>query len=219
MITTPLHILDFEGNTRIGVLEYGIVTLVGKNILDVTTRLCRGEGRVAPADTRLHGIRNQDLSDVDPLEKDWLYFSGCRRTGLFGAHHALIEDTLLRQVWPYPGPVPDFLNEGETQEDWGPWVDTRRLYEYLFPDLESYQLTDLIRTFRLETSLAGLVERHCPPGRRKPHCALYDALASALLVLQIYELPGYETVDLWWLAYHSASSHKTREDWSQGELF
>lgn len=187
--------------------------------MEVETRLCSGEGPIDPRDTRLHGICNQDLTGAEPLEKDWLFFTGCRRTGPLGAHHALIEDTLLRGVWPYPGPVPDFLNDAETQQEWGPWVDTRRIYEYLFPDLESYQLMDLIRTFRLESILAGLAEQHCPKGRRKHHCALHDALASALLIMQIYRLPGYETVDLWWLLYHSASSDHAREDWSQGELF
>jgi DNA polymerase III epsilon subunit-like protein len=45
-----------------------------------------------------------------------------------------------------------------------------------------------------------LAGAHCPIGRRRPHCALYDALASALLLLRMEEeadLAG--RVSLHWL--------------------
>ncbi len=219
MEKTPLHILDFEGNTRCGIVEYGVVTLVAGRIVDVQTRLCRGDGPIDPVDSRLHGIRNRDLLDHEPVESDWLFFSGLRRTGPLGAHHAPVEDSLIRKVWPYPGPVPDFLNGGEMLNDWGPWIDTRRLYAHLFPDLDSHQLMDLVRLFHLEEELSGLAGEYCPETRRKHHCALHDALASALLLKQVYRLPGYETVDLWWLLFNSAAKRSTREDWLQGELF
>jgi hypothetical protein len=78
---------------------------------------------------------------------------------------------------------------------------------------------DLIRVFRLEEDLKALANEHCPEGRRRHHCALHDALASAVLLLQIFRLPGYETVDLWWLLFNSAPSRDRQEEWSQGELW
>jgi len=216
---TPIHILDFEGNTRTGVVEYGVAVLRDHAILETHTRFCRGHAPIDERDSRLHGIRNEAVAHAEPLSKDWLLFSGFRRVGVMGAHHAVIEDTLLRQVWPYPGMVPDFMKGEGVISDWGPWVDTRRFYEFLFPDLESYQLMDLIRTFHLEDELETLAGRHCPEKRRRPHCALFDALASALLIMQISRIPGYENMDLWWLLFNSVSSIREQEYWSQGELF
>jgi DNA polymerase-3 subunit epsilon len=43
---------------------------------------------------------------------------------------------------------------------------------------------------------------HCPETRRKYHCALYDALASALLIVRLFEQNILQPADwqqlLWW---------------------
>lgn len=218
MRAAPIHVMDFEGNTRTGIVEYGIVTLHEGKIVDTETRLCRARGPIDPIDSRLHGIRNSDTEGLPPVEDEWLLFSGCRRTGPFCAHHAQVEDGMLRQVWPYPGRVPDFLNDGGQVETWGPWIDTRVLYHYLFPDLESHQLMDLVCIFRLEDTVKRLAERTCPEKRQRHHCALHDALASAVLLLQIPEFPGYGQVDTWWYVFNSARSQAQRDAWMQGEL-
>ncbi len=215
----PIHILDFEGNSRTGIVEYGVATLLHGSVVGTKTRFCRGKAEIPPEDSRLHGIVDADTLGAAPVDEDWALFSGLRRTGPFCAHHAFVEDRLLREVWPYPGRVPDFMNDGSTTEEWRPWIDTRRLYEYLFPDLSSHQLMDLVRIFHLEPALDGLAREYCPDGRRRHHCALHDALASALLVIQIPEFPGFERIDLWWLLFNSAPSREQRESWSQRELF
>ncbi len=216
----PIHIIDFEGCRRTGILEYGVVVMMEGQIMETATRLCGPSASIDPRDSQLHGIRDADVTGKDPFEVDWILFSGYRRTGPLCAHHAQVEDQLLRQVWPFPGNVPDFLNgDGAQAQEWGPWMDTRRLYEHLFPELESYQLMELIRIFHLSNNLEELAARYCPETRRRPHCALFDALASALLLKQIPEFPGYEQIDLWWFLYNSAPSRQARADWAQGELF
>jgi DNA polymerase III epsilon subunit-like protein len=216
----PIHVMDFEGCRRTGIVEYGVVVLMEGQIMETATRLCRPLESIDPRESQVHGISNRDVREEDPFESEWITFSGYRRTGPLCAHHAMVEDGLLRQVWPFPGTVPDFLNgEGTVTQEWGPWMDTRRLYEHLFPQLESYQLMELVRLFHLDDSLETLARHYCPSGRRRPHCALYDALASTLLLQQIPRFPGYEQVDLWWFLYNSAPNRQTRADWAQGELF
>ena len=216
--SAPIHVMDFEGNTRSGIIEYGIVTIHDGAVVDTQSRFCQPRAPIDPIDSRLHGIRNQDTEGARPVEDEWLLFSGCRRTGPLCAHHAQVEDGLLRQVWPYPGHVPDLLHTEGQVETWAPWIDTRILYAYLFPDLDSHQLMDLVKTFHLESPLKALVERYCPPGRQRHHCALHDALASAVLLLQIPELPGYQHVDTWWYVFNSAKNQSQRDAWMQGEL-
>lgn len=214
-----IHLVDFEGNTRTGVVEYGVVTLLRGGISAVYTRFCRGRAAIAAVDRQWHGIREEQVREAPSLESDWDLFSALRRNGPFGAHHAQVEDTLLRQVWPSPGLVPSFGHQRDPVPEWGPWIDTRRIYEYLFPDLESHQLMDLVRCFHLETTLESWVQMHCPEGRRKHHCALHDALASAVLLTQVPALPGFEAVDISWLLRHSASSQRVRDHFRQSELF
>jgi DNA polymerase III epsilon subunit-like protein len=92
---------------------------------------------------------------------------------------------------------------------WGPWLDSRRLAEVAWPDRESYGLGALISTLDLQETLDAIAGEACPANRRRYHCALYDALASALLlraaaeveVLRALPLPallGDEPTEAWW---------------------
>ena len=51
-----------------------------------------------------------------------------------------------------------------------------------------------------------MAETDCPAGRGHYHAALYDALASALLLARLFQETGFETVTLHWLLRQSQSS-------------
>jgi DNA polymerase-3 subunit epsilon len=89
--------------------------------------------------------------------------------------------------------------------DWGPWLDTRRIYEKLYPALPSYQLMELVRAFALENELSALTAAHCPAQRRRPHCALFDALAAVLLLSRLTHEPALAHASLPWLLMQSVS--------------
>lgn len=202
----PIHVIDFEGNTRTGIVEYGVVTVLGGVVQQARTRLCRGREALSAEDTRLHRIAQADVADALPVEDDWGFFSELRRSGYFGAHHAVIENGLLREVWPHAAASPDFLKPNSEVVTWGPWVDSRQLYQRLYPDLEEHKLSSLISFFGLQTRLDLLAKEHAPVMRDQYHCALYDALASALLLLHVGEQEGFEEMSLEWLLAQSAGS-------------
>jgi DNA polymerase III epsilon subunit-like protein len=179
-----IHFLDFEGSLRSGILEYGLVTIKDLSVVELETRLCRGTGVIPEMETATHQIRKADVVDAPPLSESWELFRDLRTIGPFGAHHAGVENGLIKSVWPYTNRCLNFLN-GEQDVDWGPWLDTCALYRTLFPDLESYNLSALIQAFGLEDRLNQLAVQHCPESRNTYHCAGYDALASAVLVLQL----------------------------------
>lgn len=186
----PIHVLDFEGSTRTGVVEYGVATLHGGEITATATRLCRPIAPVPRIDTQCHGLSDADLAGAAPLAEDWDFFSGWRRSGLFAAHHAPTEHGLLKTAWPYPGAMPDHARaNGAAVNDWGPWIDTCRLSAQWCPRLSAHKLGVLVEWFRLEKKLAGLARLHCPPARCRYHCALYDALAGALLLRHLCAQP------------------------------
>ncbi|MGF1451615.1 MAG: exonuclease domain-containing protein [Opitutales bacterium] len=210
----PLTVMDFEGCARTGVVEFGVVKLYGGRIVDTHTRLCRPRAPIDPAEARLHGIRQGEAADFAPFEAEWERFAQARREGLFVAHHACVESGLLRKNWPYPPLSPGFGIVPDAA-DWGPWLDTRRICEAAWPGLESYGLGALLAALQLEDPLQSLAETFCPETRRKAHCALYDALASALLLLTLGRADGFADMPLAWLIDISVASPSHQ----QPELF
>lgn len=220
MFNTPIHVIDFEGSRRSGIVEYGVATLQEGRITETRTRLCAPIGVMQMREIQQHGIRQESLSDAKPFSEDWDYFAGLRASGPLCAHNAGYEDALLSEVWACPRQSPDFARpDSETGiADWGPWLDTLQLYRNLYPDLARHNLSELIEIFDLTQKLERLAVKFCPETRRCFHAALYDALASACLFLHLLEEPALKEVTLAWLLQQSAPSRSTREALSQIEF-
>ncbi len=184
----PIFFVDFEGSHASGILEYGVATVIRGKVTEARTRLCRPAGRIRPEDTAVHGLAEAALAEQAPFSDEWEYFAGLRERGLLAAHYAGAENSLLKSVWPYPRPSPDFLRPGESILDWGPWIDSAPLSFHLGPQ-ESGQLESVIGVLALQGELDALAEAHCPAGRRRYHAALYDALAGALVLSALARHP------------------------------
>ena len=215
----PIHIIDFEGSRVSGILEYGVATVRGGGIEATHTRLCRPTGTITDRDRGHHGLSEAECAPEPPFSEDWAFFAGLRESGPLGAHNAAVEDGLLRAVWPYPRTSPDFLESGARVASWGPWVDTLWLYRRVYPDLADHSLGALVRTFGMEGELDGYARVACPASRRTAHCALYDALAAALLLLRLRREPGLDDRSVPWLLLQSAASAASYDAMEQRELF
>lgn len=216
---TPIHFIDFEGNATSGILEFGVVTLQSGEIVATHTRMCRATGRVAPEETKVHGLSADGLASQDFFATEWGRFAGLRATGPLAAHFAPVENSLLRKVWPYPNQVPDFARPGKSATEWGPWIDTGRLYPQLFPQLGSVRLEDLVARQGLQPELETVARRHCPLERRRYHAALYDALAGALLLQALLRRTEMSAATIPWLLQMSTLDGGKRDDLQQGDLF
>jgi DNA polymerase-3 subunit epsilon len=212
--SAKIHMIDFEGSASSGVVEYGVVTLCQGEISAVETRLCRPTGLIRSRDRDVHGIDQKDAVGHAPFAEDYERFVELRRDGVFAAHNRHAENTFIKSTWALPPAVPDWRGGSEAAQEWGPWVDTLSLYKAVYPGLESYGLGDLVAQFGLQDQLNDVSLKHCPGARRKPHCALYDALASSLLLLQL-EATGElrDRITLSWLLQLSQGMD------SQQELF
>ena len=219
MFTTPIHVIDFEGSRQSGIVEYGVVTLHGAMIDATHTGFCEPHGTVSDRDRMQHRISEEDLEGRVPFAQNWELFSELRETGVLCAHSITVEDGLLRQVWPYPRTSPDFFGLRGAEPTWGPWLDTLYIYRRVYPELESHRLEDLIRLFGLEKELKARAKLYCPQGRRRYHSALYDALASALLLSRLYEEEELKRMTLHWLLIQSQPSESGRESVGQQEFF
>jgi DNA polymerase-3 subunit epsilon len=215
----PIFFVDFEGSRTSGVLEYGTVTLLRGDIVDTRTRLCAPAGRVRPEDTAVHGLREETLASRLPFADEWEFFASLRERGPLAAHYAGIENALLKSVWPYPRNSPDFARPGDRVIDWGPWIDTARIYAQLFPQLPSGQLEALVSACGVQADLDALAARHCPGDRCRYHAALYDALAGALLLRALARDPQIAAMTTMQLLALSTLDPRKRDALQQRELF
>lgn len=216
---TPIHFIDFEGNATSGILEYGVVSLRGGDIAATRTRLCRPKGRVTPEDTAVHGLRAEALAGEAPFTDEWEYFAGLRESGPLAAHFSHVENHLLKSVWAYPRSAPDFARPGKSATEWGPWIDTGRLYPQFFPQLGDGKLEELIAAGGLQAELKALAAMHCPANRRHYHAALYDALGGAVLLRALLQRPELSAATIPWLLQMSTLDPDKRGALQQGDLF
>ncbi|OIR06317.1 hypothetical protein GALL_115070 [mine drainage metagenome] len=214
----PIHFIDFEGNRRSGILEYGIATVRDGRVESASTRLCAPLGRVMADETAVHGLAEGDLAGAAPFSDEWPAFCALRASGPLAAHFAGVENGLIKSVWPYPPTSPDFARPGASLVDWGPWVDTASLYAELYPNFPSLALGELVASMGLQAELDELGARHCPERRRRYHAALYDALAGALLLAVLARTPA-AGLGLAELLALSTRSGERRDELRQGTLF
>lgn len=213
-----VHFIDFEGSLSSGILEYGVATVLGGGIVATRTRLCRATGRVRPEDAAVHGLRENDLTAYPPFADDWEYFAALRESGPLAAHYAGAENSLLKSVWPYPRKSPDFARPGQEVAEWGPWLDTARLMALAFPKLSSGKLENLVSDCGLRPDLDALAAVHCPPGRRRYHAALHDALAGACLMARLAREPAVADKSMGWLLAMSTLNPGKRDALQQADF-
>jgi len=215
----PIFFVDFEGSRSSGILEFGVAGVLGGRILGARTRLCQATGEVRAEDIAVHGLQPAMLAGEAPFADEWEYFAGLRERGPLAAHYAGVENGLLKSVWPYPRNSPDFARPGESVIEWGPWIDSARLYAQFYPDLESGRLESLVARCGLQPELDALAKEHCPPERRRYHAALYDALAGALLLASLAREPRLAELTVMQLLALSTFDAEKRDALQQRKLF
>ena len=92
MMTTAIHVIDFEGSRQSGIVEYGVVTLHGAEIVATHTRLCAPIGTISDRDRQQHGISEEAASAQARFDAEWGFFAELRESGPLCAHNAALED-------------------------------------------------------------------------------------------------------------------------------
>ena len=68
---------------------------------------------------------------------------------------------------------------------WGPWVDTYRIYNTLYPHLLDYKLRFLTEMFIAEDELSIHSNKHCGSEKRTFHNATYDCICTMLILERV----------------------------------
>ncbi len=210
-----IYVIDFEGSLKSGILEYGIVGVSLENgIFFTQTKLCKNRQSISNDETACHGI---DAHLVEKCKDFSIYietFLELRSKAYFCAHNAIFENTLLKSYCPvvlHAYGLPDVK-----QNHWGPWLDTYFLYKKFFNTTCS--LSQLIQNCNLSGILFQLAEKFCPPQRKYFHCALFDAIACTILLLNFVRNESIGAKDLGWLLKES-NSRRFNQQMQQADLF
>jgi DNA polymerase-3 subunit epsilon len=177
-----IHVVDFEGTLSAGVVEYGVVTLDSGFLHGVATAKCRPDAPVLESDAWVHGLSDDELEDCVSFRDARDLFFRLRQTGLMAAHHASVENHMLMRYWSVIPIASDPIGSLRQCGAWGPWLDTRQMASRWMRGRDA-SLMARIREAGLVEELDRMAVLYCPMDRRRPHCALFDALASALLLL------------------------------------
>ncbi len=215
----PIHVIDFEGSPQCGIVEFGVVSLRGAKIESKHTRLCRPKAAIPRNEQALHRIDSETAQQEAPFLAEWDLFADLREQGPLAAHFASAENSMLKSAFPYPRLSPDWTNPPRKIALWGPWLDTGGLYRDFGDDGSSLKLEDLVLRHELQDDLDGLAEKCCPDGRIGYHRALYDALASTLLLINYCQELCDEKPTLRQLIARSQGSAEKRQEVEQQRLF
>ena len=215
----PIHVIDFEGGPHCGIVEFGVVTIKGCHIVETAPRLCRPKAAISRKETATHGITNESVARNAPFAQEWDRFAHLRQTGPLAAHFASAENSMIKAVFPYARLSENWIQPDAKAADWGPWLDTGYLYRGLEDEVGSCKLEDLVLRWELQQELDELAEKYCPRDRSRYHCALYDALACALLLLQYCCELSETKPTLRQLVTRSQGCARKRHEMEQQKLF
>ena len=182
---TTLTVLDFETTGSVPGFDtepwqIGAVLLVNGRVNPPQTfdsLICVDINRPfnAYAPGKHHKLREK-IAAADEVSKVWKKLEGWVTDCPLVAHNISVEKKFLRRMAP--------------MHRFGPWIDTLSLARKAWPKAPSHKLGELISGLGLEAR----VRECCPTG--EAHDALYDAVASAVLLEHILTLPGWETLEV-----------------------
>ena len=175
--------IDFEGSgARRGEEEWpvqiGMATWsLGGGYGNFYVSLLERQGELDPYVTKIHGIGKKDLEGAPSLLSLWPEVNARLGDGAVPVAHA--KGTEKRFLRKFPGHV------------FEPWVDTLLLVRAAMPDSKKHSLG----AFCEEVGVADKV-RELVPGRDW-HDALFDAVASLVLLEWAIRRYGLEDLPLW----------------------
>lgn len=192
--SASIFAIDFEGSKKSGVVEFGVAELAPDGrICLAETSICSPKAALSARESSITGIDSAEASSFAPFEAHLQFFATLRLRGVFAAHNAAVEDNFLRSYAPVLGFVPNFFSGGRCNT-WAPWLDSLVLSRLV--GVDSPKLSSAAEALGVLEELQSLSCNLCPEGRRKWHCALYDAIASLLIIKKILSMPEFENISL-----------------------
>lgn len=123
-----------------------------------------------------HAQLRAEMAKAPPLQDLWTKLKPWLHGRVLAAHNASTEKKTLGEAFPI--------------HTFSPWIDTLKLIRIAYPEEKSHRLEDAVA----DLNLVDRVGEICPG--LAPHDALYDAVACAVLLEFLFELPEWKEVKM-----------------------
>ncbi len=140
---------------------------------------------------QVHGITKEHLRDAPKMILLWPDIKRRLRGNIVVAHGHGTEKRFLRA---FPG------------HGFGPWVDTLHLARAAYPTLDDYSLGSICGALKLEEEITALSNTSSTKSKLTWHDALYDSIASIVLLRHIIQNFSLEDSDISLLTQPNTSS-------------
>ncbi|MBN2704153.1 MAG: 3'-5' exonuclease [Pontiellaceae bacterium] len=189
IIDAEITVLDFETTGSVRGYEnepwqLGMVSLIGGRVAAdsmfehlMQVDINRPFNPHAPG---RHALLREELSAAPTPQELWPRIMHRLTAFPLCAHNVATEKKFTRAMAP--------------MHRFGVWIDTLRIARKVWPGCLSYALGDLVVLLGLKPEVDAL----CPA--RSAHDALYDAVASAMLLEHLLKQPGWSTISVGELA-------------------
>jgi DNA polymerase III epsilon subunit-like protein len=127
-----------------------------------------------------HALLRDEIAEAPSPQELWPEIMSRLTEFPLCAHNVATEKKFTRTMAP--------------MHQFGHWIDTLRIARKVWPGCPSYSLEDLIVMLDLKPK----VDELCPG--KEAHDALYDAVASGMILQHLFEQPGWDGVTLGELA-------------------
>jgi len=150
------RVIDFEGSFRTGIQQASIIDF--KNFQVINTKEYIGsDGRFS----------------------DWLLENTHHcQIDYWVAHNVPVEKNMVNKHTPYR----NNLNRNESTTNWGPWLDTLKVYKSLYPSINNYALNNLRKNFIDAYKIEVLANKYCKRTQKKIHHSMFDSIITFLLL-------------------------------------
>ena len=129
-------------------------------------------------------INSKEYLEVDGPFSTWLSScTNCEEVECWAAHNCAVDKNIITKYAPYKNNLADQF----TKMEWGPWIDTLKIYRALYPNLKNYTLSYLKSVFGLERSVKELSDTLCKRTAVKQHESMYDCIVTYLLLYRLKE--------------------------------
>ena len=128
--------------------------------------------KITWAAQQVHGITKEQLRDAPKLILLWPQIKRRLLSNIVVAHGHGTEKRFLR-AFPAHG--------------FGPWVDTLHLTRAAYPELSDYSLSSICTSLELVNEISSLAQTASPDKTITWHDALYDSIASIVVLRHIIQ--------------------------------
>lgn len=188
---------DTDTPVQIGTATWSLTDHDPDKLTDTWMSYIHTDRKITWTAQQVHGITKEQLTDAPKLMLLWPDIKRRLSGNVIVAHGHGTEKRFLRA---FPG------------HGFGPWVDTLHLTRAAYPSLTDYSLGNVCTTLGLKEEISSLAQKATKGKLITWHDALYDSIASIVLLRHIIQTFSLQDSEINILTHPNTSAWRKNRD-------